>query len=154
MTDHDTRRLADLVGAKHACLLQLRELGRRQHELITSGDMTPLLMLLADKQRAIGELHEFERQLDPFRSEDPARRVWSGEAERVHCASLADQSARLLAEILEVEKSCEESLRRRRDETAEQLAVVQSAGATRGAYVNADFNNYASSSTLNLTSET
>jgi hypothetical protein len=153
MNDHDTRRLAELVGAKHACLLKLRELGRRQQDLISVGDMTPLLMLLADKQRAIGELHEFERLLDPFRSEDPARRVWSGEAERVHCASLADQSALLLAEILEVEKCCEESLRRRRDETAEQLAVVQSAGAARASYVNADFG-HVSTSTLDLTSET
>ena len=152
MEAHDTRRLSDLVGAKHGCLLQLRELGRRQQELIESGDMTPLLTVLAEKQRAIGTLHELERLLDPFRAEDPAHRTWSGEAERVRCASLADQSARLMAEILEVEKRCEESLRRRRDETAEQLAVVQASGAARGAYAEADAG-YVSSSTLDLTSE-
>jgi hypothetical protein len=153
MQANDTLRLADLVGAKHSCLLKVRELARRQHELIESGDMTPLLQLLAEKQRALTELQDLERQLDPFRAEDPARRVWSGEAERVRCASLADQADRLLAEILDVEKRCEESLRRRRDETAEQLAVVQAAGAARGAYAEADAN-YAPTSTLDLTSET
>lgn len=152
MDAQDTRRLSDLVGAKHGCLLQLRELGRRQQELIESGDMTPLLTVLAEKQRSIGTLHELERQLDPFRAQDPTRRIWSGEAERLRCASLADQSARLMAEILEVEKRCEESLRRRRDETAEQLAVVQAAGTARGAYADAE-SGYAPTSTLDLTSE-
>jgi hypothetical protein len=152
MTTHDTRRLADLVGAKHDCLLQLRDLGRRQQELIDAGDLTRLLSLLADKQRAIGELHDVERQLDPYRAEDPASRVWTGEAERVRCASLTDQSARLLAEILDGEKRCEESLRKRRDETAAQLSVVQAAGAARGAYAEHDTTR-AGVSTLDLTSD-
>lgn len=152
MTAHDTVRLADLVGRKHACLLQLRDLGRRQQELIETGDITQLLDLLAVKQRSIGELHDLERQLDPFRGDDPAGRVWNGEAERLRCASLADQASRLLAEVLDLERRCEESLRRRRDETAEQLAVVQAAGTARGAYADAaaarDF-----TSTLDLSSE-
>jgi len=151
MTLQETYRLSDLVGRKHACLLHLRELGRRQQELIETGDMTQLLGLLADKQRQLGTLHELERDIDPFRSDDPARRTWSGEAERLRCASLADQSAQLLSEILDVEKRCEESLRRRRDETAVQLAAVQSAGAARGAYAHAAADR--SVSTLDLTTE-
>jgi hypothetical protein len=152
MTTHDTRRLSDLIGAKHDCLLQLRELGRRQQDLIDAGDMTRLLSLLADKQRAIGELHDVERLLDPFRSQNPAARVWSGEAERIRCSSLADQSARLLAEVLDVEKRCEESLRRRRDDAAAQLSVVQAAGAARGAYADAD-SLPSGSAVLDLTSD-
>jgi hypothetical protein len=111
-----------------------------------------LLGLLAVKQRSIGELHDLERQLDPFRGDDPAARVWNGEAERVRCASLADQAARLLTEVLDLERRCEESLRRRRDETAEQLAVVQAAGTARGAYAEAaTAREY--TSTLDLSSE-
>lgn len=152
MTAHSTTQLADLVGRKHACLLQLRDLGRRQRELIESGDVTQLLGLLAVKQRSIGELHDLERQLDPYRGDDPSARMWTGEAERLRCASLAEQANRLLVEVLDLERRCEEALRRRRDETAEQLAVVQAAGAARGAYAEAaavrDF-----TSTLDLSSE-
>lgn len=153
MTVHDTTRLADLVARKHACLMQLRELGRRQSDLIESGDMTQLLGLLAVKQRSIGALHELERQLDPYRAEEPSQRVWRLEAERVRCASLADQAARLLAEVLDLERRCEESLRRRRDEAAERLSVVQAAGAARGAYAESAADCVRASS-LDLTSET
>lgn len=152
MTAHDTARLSDLVGRKHACLLQLRDLGRRQQELIETGDTSSLLGLLAVKQRSIGELHDLERRLDPYRGDDPTQRVWSGEVERLRCASLVEQSARLLAEVLDVEKRCEEALRRRRDETAEQLAVVQAAGAARGAYAEAA-TVHGATSTLDLSSE-
>ena len=68
------------------------------------------------------------------------------------CASLTDQSARLLAEILDVEKRCEESLRKRRDESAAQLSVVQAAGAARGAYAEHESHS-AAVSTLDLTSD-
>jgi hypothetical protein len=47
---------------------------------------------------------------------------------------LADRSARLLSEILERDARCEENLRRRSDETAAQLAMVNSGVAARGAY--------------------
>jgi hypothetical protein len=148
----DTRRLLDLLAGKHACLLRLCEHGRKQQELIESGDITQLLGLLAVKQRTIDELHEHERNLDPYRNDDPTQRVWSSDAERIRCSSLADQSAQLLREILAGENRCEESLRRRRDEAAVQLSAVQSAGAARGAYadsVAAPFHE----STLDLTSD-
>ena len=151
MNNLDTRRLLDLVRRKHDCLVEIRELGRQQQGFIDSGDMTRLLGLLAVKQRSLGELHDLERELDPYRREDPAERVWSGDAERMRCASLADQSAQLLAEVLESEKRCEEALRQRRDETAKQLAVVQTAGMARGAYASMSSQ---STSTLDLTSET
>lgn len=147
----DTRRLLDLVRRKHDCLVEVCELGRQQHELVESGDMTRLLGLLAVKQRSLGELHELERELDPYRRQDPAQRVWSSDGERLKCASLADQSAQLLAEVLDNEKRCEEALRERRDETARQLAVVQTAGMARGAYAAVGA---VSTSTLDLTSET
>ena len=148
----DTRRLLALVDGKHDCLVRLAESCRQQQELIESGDITQLLGVLATKQRTLGELQEFERELDPFRHDDPQRRVWSGDAERLRCASLAERSARLLSEILDGEKRCEEALRRRRDDAAEQLAAVQSAGATRGAYADSSAAPY-SVSTLDLTSD-
>lgn len=152
MPQIDTRRLLDLIAGKHACLLRLSEHGRKQQELIESGDVTQLLGLLAVKQRTIDELHEHERNLDPYRADDPAQRVWSSDAERVRCSSLAEQSAQLLREILALENRCEESLRRRRDEAAVQLSAVQSSGAARGAYA-ASANASFAESTLDLTSD-
>lgn len=132
--DFTPRRLLDLVDRKFACLRQLRDLGVQQQSLIDAGEITALLRLLADKQRLIEDLHRLERNLDPFREQDPERRAWSSDAERLRCASLAEQSARLLREVLDNEKRCEELLQRRRDDTAERLAAVQTAGMARGAY--------------------
>lgn len=151
MTLLDTTLLVDLIGRKFDCLNQLRALGERQHQLVESGDMASLLNLLAAKQRSVDLLHELDRALDPFRREDPDRRRWTSEAERLRCASLAEQSARLLAEVLEGEQRCADVLSRRRDETAEQLAIVHSSHQTRSAY---HFDAGASSaSTLDLTSD-
>lgn len=135
MTPPDTLLLVDLVSSKHACLERLGTLSRRQQELIDCGDVTALLALLAAKQRELEQLHEFERRLDPFRGQDPLERRWSSEAERLRCASLSDQSQRLLEEVMETERRCEEALRRRRDEAAQQLAVVHAAGTARNAYL-------------------
>lgn len=147
----DTELLIDLIARKHECLQGLSELSRRQQSLIDLGDTTSLLTLLAAKQRQIEHLQEIERRLDPYRRDDPDRRRWSSEAERTRCASLAEQAARLLTEVMETERRCEESLRRRRDETAEQLAVVHSAGMARGAYLDAAAD---ARSVLDLTAET
>lgn len=145
MTDHrqrttndfamsSTAQLIDLAGRKHECLRRLYELAQRQHALIDAGEMTALLNVLAEKQRVIGDLQLCEQGLDAFRADDPARRVWSSEAERLRCANLVERSAGLLEEVLACEKLCEETLRRRRDETAEQLTTVQTAGFARHAY--------------------
>lgn len=150
MNASDTLRLLELVTRKHDCLVQLRELGRTQAALIDSGDVNRLLGVLADKQRLLVDLHDLERFLDPYRHDDPERRTWAGEQERLRCARLADDADRLLAEVLTGEKRCEDALRRRRDETAVQLAAVQSAGAARDAYRSTT--SY-STSTLDLNSD-
>jgi len=145
-----TTLLIDLIGRKHDCLALLRDLGLRQRELIDAGDMTQLLGVLAEKQRTITQLQTLEQELNPFRNDDPDRRAWSSEAERVRCASLADRAARLLEEILEGEKRSEDVLRRRRDDTAEQLAAAHMSRNARGAY--ADAEHYPTSS-LDLSSD-
>lgn len=150
MPTPSTTLLIDLIGRKHDCLASLRDLGVRQRELIDAGDMTQLLGVLAEKQRTINQLQTLEQELNPFRHDDPERRVWSSEAERVRCASLADRSARLLAEILDGEKRSEDVLRRRRDDTAEQLAAAHMSSNARGAY--AESHRYPTSS-LDLSSE-
>lgn len=129
-----TDLLATLLAQKYECLSGLHELGRRQAELIETGDIGQLLLLLAEKQRSIGRLQELEQQLNPFRGQEPESRVWRSADTRQQCAGLIERNETLLREILAQERGGEEHLRRRRDETAARLEVVHSAHHARGAY--------------------
>jgi len=129
-----TDNLARLVGKKHELLAQLRDVGRRQLELIEAGDLTQLLRLLASKQRLLTGLHAVERQLDPFRRDDPERRPWRTGAERLRCAELAEACNALLADVVAGEKQSESRMRLRRDEAAVRLQGVHQATQARQAY--------------------
>jgi hypothetical protein len=130
----ETEILADLIGAKRTCLMRLREMGRRQLELIDGGDMTALLDLLSVKQQSLVQLQRVERTLDPFRSQDPEKRHWPSPQQRQACAEQVQQCETLLAEIISQEKCSESALTRRRDEVALRLQDVHLAGQARGAY--------------------
>jgi len=128
MTLSDTQVLAELIRAKRACLAALRDLGRKQLELIGAGNMTGLLDLLAAKQPAVGRLQQIEQALEPFRGQDPESRRWPSPEDRRLAAGEAAECESLLAEILSQEKCAEAELLRRRDETALRL---DEAGGTR-----------------------
>ncbi len=134
MPPSDTDRLAELIRAKHACLLKLREMGRRQLALIDTENMTALLDLLATKQRSLMKLQQIERALDPFRSQDPDDRRWRTPELRRQCAEQVRQCAALLGEIVSQEKVGEATLIRRRDEAATRLQGAHLAGQARQAY--------------------
>lgn len=129
-----TRQLAELIEAKHACLVALRALSRQQATLIDSGDMAELLRMFAGKQRLIEQLHELERGLDPFRQQDPDRRLWRSASERQRCAALLGEAQALFDEVLDQERENETNLKLRRDEVADKLQSLQSASEARQAY--------------------
>jgi hypothetical protein len=135
MPTFETDILAELIRAKRECLLQLRDLGRKQWELIDQGNMTALLDLLAVKQKSIIQLQRIEKTLDPFRRQDPEQRTWSAPEARTACAEQLEQCDVLLAEVIKNEKYCETTLIRRRDETARQLQGAHLAGYARQAYL-------------------
>ena len=134
MTLQPTAKLAELINAKHQVLLKLREVGQRQAELAGQGDVPELLSLLAAKQTLIDGLQQIERELGPFRNDDPDRRVWPDAEARSRCAKQADDCNELLNEILYLEKQSEDAMIARRDQVATQLRQVYSAGQARGAY--------------------
>jgi hypothetical protein len=134
MTVSETDTLAELIRQRQACLRSLRDLGRRQLELIEAGELSYLLTLLAGKQRLLTQLQDAERALDPFRQQDPASRTWRSAEARQQCARLAADCDSLLAEIVDQEREGEAAMSRRRDQTAASLEHVHSAGAARGAY--------------------
>jgi FlgN protein len=129
-----TQRLIELIAGKHHVLLRLRELGRRQGELVASGDTTSLLKLLAVKQQVIASLQDLERELAPYYEESPERRSWRSPDERVRCAEQASECNQLLREIVGMEKSSAEKMATRRNEVAEQLQHVHAATQVRNAY--------------------
>ena len=131
----ETDLLAELIRDKHACLVQLRDMGRRQLELIGQQNMTALLDLLATKQRWLVKLQDLERRLDPFRGQDPDRRQWRCEERRQECARQLGECEALLAEIVRQEKRGEADLTVRRDEAARRLQGAHLAGQARGAYM-------------------
>lgn len=129
-----TEILSDRIEQKLALFEQLRDLGRRQLALIEAGDLTQLLKLLSAKQRLLAALQSLERQLDPFRGEDPEARAWLSPAHRQKCALNAAACEELLRSIVEQERQSEAQMRVRRDEAAARLDGAQSLAAAHRAY--------------------
>ena len=130
----NTDQLAALIAAKLQLVEILGRLGRQQLALIDASDMTGLVKLLAAKQTVLAQLQLVERQLDPFRNEDPDQRRWPTATQREQCQSQAERCNTLLAEAIELEKQGEAAMVRRRDATAAVLASAQTASEARSAY--------------------
>ena len=129
-----TEQLAGLIRKKHQVLVQLRDVARRQTNLISGGDIGSLLTLLAAKQQLIVALQKLEHELKPHYAADPERRAWRTAQERVACAEQAAECNELLEEIVRLEKQGAEQMAVRRNEVAEQLQQVHAATHVRGAY--------------------
>jgi len=130
----DTARLAALISTKLQVLEILTRLSRRQLELIAGGDSAALVKLLTAKESVLSQLQAIERQLHPFRDEDPESRVWKSPAERVACQRDANRANSLLAEALDLERQAEAAMIARRDATAAALSAAQCAADARAAY--------------------
>ncbi len=129
-----TTRLAELISNKRQILVQLREIGERQNDVVAGGDIGTLLKLLATKQQLISALQGLERELNPYYGEDPERRHWNSAEERARCAQQAAECNALLEHVVRLEKLGAEKLTLRRNEVAEQLQQVHTAAHVRSAY--------------------
>ena len=134
MTALETDLLAELIAGKLGCLVKLREIGKRQLDLVRADRITELLDVLSAKQRGLIELQRIEKELDPFRGQDPNERRWQTSEGRRKCAQQLEQCEALLAEIIAREKQSERELIRRRDDLAAQLQGIHLANQARGAY--------------------
>lgn len=134
MTSLETDALRDLICAKRECLLELRDMVRRQLELIDKEEMTALLDLLAAKQRVLTRLQRIEAALHPFRNQDPEQRRWRSREDRRRCAEQLQQCETLLAEIINQEKCGEGLLIRRRDAAASRLRQAHFVSRARETY--------------------
>jgi flagellar biosynthesis/type III secretory pathway chaperone len=130
----DCERLAAAIDRKHAVLDELRELGRRQLELIAVADLSSLLRVLAGKQRLVEQLQSIELDLDRFRHQQPAERRWQRAEDRIRCAQILLRCESLIGEIIEQERRSEVELAHQREDAAGRLALLQSADEAHGAY--------------------
>jgi len=129
-----TDKLADLISKRHRCLLQLRDLGHKQAELIATGDMAPLLRLLGAKNQLIVAVQAIEQELNPFHNQNPENRTWPSQEARLKCADQAAECRQLLDEVMQLEQNNEKQMTQRRDQVASQLQAAQAASTARGAY--------------------
>ncbi len=130
-----TELLAERMDQKLALLVQLRDLGLHQAALISAGDMNQLLKLLSAKQRLLAALQSVERQLDPFRNDDPEARIWPSAEHRRRCAVAANACEQLLGSIVAQERESESQMQRRRDEAAARLESAQFNAQVHHAYL-------------------
>ena len=131
----ETDQLAKLIDQKREVLRQVHDLSLRQAELGQQGDMTRLLNLLSAKQSFLDILQVVEQQLDPFRSQDPDTREWRSQDLRQRVRQAAEESDRLLKEIMRMEVDSESHLGLRRDDAAERLQGVHDSSQARNAYL-------------------
>jgi flagellar biosynthesis/type III secretory pathway chaperone len=134
-----TDLLADLIGKKHAVLEQLRDLSRRQSDLIAETNMSRLLTVLSAKQTLLSELQKIQNQLEPYRQQDPESRRWRSPEDRERCSQLAQRCEALLGEIMVVEKQSEAELVQRRDDAMARLEKTHSSAQATDAYTSSPF---------------
>ncbi len=129
-----TDNLAELIRKKHRILVQLREIARRQEDLVGELQASSLLQLLGAKQHLISALQMVERGLRPFQAEDPESRQWRSEQDRATCAVQSEACRELLAQVMDLEKQHEMRIAQRRDEVASQLQQASAAREAVDAY--------------------
>lgn len=136
-TNLSTTRLANLVAGKHKILELLVQLARRQLALAHEGEIGDLMKLLAAKQTVLSQLQTLERELDPFRPQDPESRNWTSLADRQRCQAQAHRCDELLAEAMRLEQLGETEMIRRRDAAASVLQGASEAAVAQSAYAGA-----------------
>ena len=129
------QHLASLVRQKRSLLEQLQTLCENQKQTIEADDAERLLRILTAKQKLVSGLERIERELAPFRDQDPETRPWGSEQERQACRADVQASERLWEGILELEAWCGKELEERRQALAQRLTAAQAQTNARQAYL-------------------
>lgn len=129
-----TKQLAELIHQKHQVLEQLHMIAVRQGELVETGDMPPLLKLLAAKQRLLDGLRSLEKRLEPFHAENPETRTWESAEARAACSKEAADCNQLLEAVRRLELVHEKQMLERRDAVSLQLNRAHTAHQAADAY--------------------
>ena len=119
---------------RRQCFADLLQISRCQLGLVETDDYSQLLRLLGGKQQIIGRLEAISSRLPRLWDDWRRERERLAPGAREACEqTLADTEA-LLAELLEHERIATETLARRREQTAQQLAAVAGGSRVNQAY--------------------
>jgi hypothetical protein len=129
-----TDRLAELLCRKLQVLEEVLSISNAQREIVSRDEVDSLMELLAAKQTLLDQMHSLQTALAPYRDEDPQQRVWHSPRRREQTQQVAARCEAILAEIMQIEKECEQQLVARRNEVAADLKAADLAERARDAY--------------------
>lgn len=133
MTD-ETMELARLIDEKLETVSAVLAIARKQEAIIAERRIAELMPVLTEKQVALERLAAVQKALEPFASQDPARRRWSSEEARKRCREREQQCERLLGQIMELDATCEGKLTESRDALVERLQQTTGSQQAARAY--------------------
>lgn len=128
------QQLATLITSRHRIIEHLHLLVQRQLEVVRSGDVTRLLESLGRKQYLLFEIEQIERQLDPYRHEEPELRIWPNPQTRTETQETIEESKRLLAEIHTIDEECMEELEKQKNTAERQTRKLETGSQVATAY--------------------
>lgn len=131
--DLSTRRLAQLVHQKSSLVIELHKVLSKQRSMIDDGDID-LMALLAIKQKLLEALKIVDRQMDPFRQQEPDDRIWAHPAERQECREESEACEALFVQVKQMEAYCIQKMQQLQAATQDQLQSTSSARMAANAY--------------------
>lgn len=133
--DHAPEGVLALLRDQAALYARLESIVERQRTLVTRDDTTPLLVLLADRQRLSRTLSDVGRQLAPVRHDWAAYRRRLDAAQRQEADRLVEETANRLRRVIESDERDARVLSARRDITSHALRTMQAGTPVRTAYM-------------------
>jgi len=129
-----TKKLQELGSLKLHLLRSARELSIQQFEVMQSDDVATLLTVLSRKSEILDTLRTLQKDLDPYRNEQPEDRQWDSAEERLSCRKTFEEIDRLLEELTQMDNLALEQMTQQRDAMACQIAQFATAEAVQNAY--------------------
>jgi len=134
MTDLSTDKFAKLILDKLSLVVEIKQLVDKQKRLIDESKTDDLISLLAVKQQVVRKLQGNDKQLEPFRDQDPEARLWPSPEARAESQNHAQLCEGVFLEVLEIEAYCEKAMSEFSEQTQRQLNGSVSARQATAAY--------------------
>ena len=123
-----------LLRRQASLFAKLESLAVKQGDLVSRDDATPLLALLADRQRLATDLSQIGRRLEPARRDWAATRNALAPAERVEADGLLTQVRDRMRRLIENDERDARTLSARKETVATALRQTQTIGSAVSAY--------------------
>ncbi len=127
-------QLIELLTRQRALYGQLRDLTKRQTEMIDNTNPQMLLKILADRQRLIDKLTLISRELAPIRAQWNQISENLSDSQRDDVQRLIDETQDLLGEIMSRDREDVEKLGKSRNEVTREIRSVQVGRHVNNAY--------------------